>query len=191
MNNQSSLIIIRLMIIIYICISISVYIIPWFAYENMGSLPTVAFSVQGACFVPTPCAGDTSCTQAAAWKRPIKRRVLVRDPEQVKAQLTVICFYGFISWWYIINQLVANVAAGRLGVLVFFVVTFIYMLRSWCSGVGWGGMLTFMYMLHWWCYVDDVQGWGGVGWDVNVHIQIQIHVNNSQKLAAMSKFFHG
>ena len=33
-------------------------------------------------------------------------------------------------------------------------------------GVGWGGMLTFM--VRWWCYAAR-WGWGGVGWDVNVH----------------------
>ena len=33
-------------------------------------------------------------------------------------------------------------------------------------GVGWGGMLTFM--LRWWWYAAR-GGWGGVGWDVNVH----------------------
>jgi hypothetical protein len=40
---------------------------------------------------------------------------------------------------HIVLYVVATIAAGRLGVLVFFVVTFMYMLRY------------------------DVQGWGGVG----------------------------
>ena len=39
-------------------------------------------------------------------------------------------------------------AAGRLGVLLFF----------WCFFPFWG------------YFFDDGVGWGGVGWDVNVHV---------------------
>ena len=41
------------------------------------------------------------------------------------------------------------------------------------GGVGWGGMLTFMWTCgSSWCYAHA--GWGGgVGWDVNVHVNLR------------------
>ena len=50
---------------------------------------------------------------------------------------------------------------------------------------GWGGMLTFMWTCgSSWCYAHA--GWGGVGWDVNVHVNLRqdvnVHVNLRQQL---------
>ena len=50
---------------------------------------------------------------------------------------------------------------------------------------GWGGMLTFMWTCgSSWCYAHA--GWGGVGWDVNVHVNlgqdVNVHVNLRQQL---------
>ena len=59
---------------------------------------------------------------------------------------------------------VANVAAGRLCVLLFFCCCVHVHVTLICSGVRWGGMWTFMCMLRWSCYVDDVQGRGGILW---------------------------
>ena len=39
---------------------------------------------------------------------------------------------------------------------------------------GWGGMLTFMRTCRSsWCYAHAGVGWGGMGWDVNVHVNLQ------------------
>ena len=60
--------------------------------------------------------------------------------------------------------------------VVFFVFFFlffwlIFLMMAWV-GVGWGGMLTFMWRS--WCYVDHGVAWGGVGWDVNVHVTLMM-----------------
>ena len=40
--------------------------------------------------------------------------------------------------------------------------------------MGWGGILTFMSLWRSWCYVDHGVAWGGVGWDVNVHVMLMM-----------------
>ena len=65
-----------------------------------------------------------------------------------------LCFSVFVWWW--------AVGWGGVGwdVNVHVHVTLMMLRWSW-GGVGWGGMLTFMFMLRWWCSVGGV-GWGGI-----------------------------
>ena len=71
------------------------------------------------------------------------------------------------SWCY------AHAGWGGWGEML----TFMWTCRSrWCYAHagwgGWGGMLTFMWTCRSsWCYAHA--GWGGVGWDVNVHVNLQ------------------
>ena len=48
--------------------------------------------------------------------------------------------------------------------------------RTTYDGVGgWGGMLTFMWTCRSsWCCAHAGVGWGGMGWDVNVHVNLQM-----------------
>ena len=70
-----------------------------------------------------------------------------------------------LRWWCFIDHGVGGVGCER---------SCSYYAGDVLLIMGRGGMLTLMFRFCWWCYVDHGVGWGGMGWDVNVHVHVTL-----------------